>query len=89
MKNFIVSHTVKCKRDPFSIIKIVSDLQFSKLKFLLLILNQPIFCLFQAYTPTSFDKNLTDLIIDNQRMSFVIWDTSGIFFDNFFTINPI
>ena len=34
---------------------------------------------FQAYTPTSFDKHHTDLLVDNQRMSFVIWDTSGRF----------
>jgi len=31
----------------------------------------------EAYTPTSFDKHHTDLLVDNQRMSFVIWDTSG------------
>ena len=31
----------------------------------------------QNYTPTSFDKKITDLIVDNQRVSFVIWDTAG------------
>ena len=35
------------------------------------------FFFFQNYTPTSFDKKMTDLIVDNQRVSFVIWDTAG------------
>ena len=31
----------------------------------------------QSYTPTSFDKTVSELLVDNQRVSFVIWDTSG------------
>ena len=35
------------------------------------------FSFLQNYTPTSFDKTVSELLVDNQRVSFVIWDTSG------------